>query len=111
MRISPLVVSSLISGPPPPIVANERGQPMIDRRPSGYDARLQWNASPGAIGYRIFWRELWGPDWQHELFVGNVTELVLPNMNIDDHVFGVAAVGAGGHESTITAYVPLPPNY
>ena len=96
---------------PPPVVNTERGQPMLDRRPSGYDARLRWNASPGATGYRIFWREAWGPDWQHELFVGNVTEFVLPQLNIDDLVFGVAAVGAGGHESTVSVYVAPPPNY
>jgi hypothetical protein len=110
-RVNAAAMAALALAPPAPVVANERGQPMIDRRPSGYDARLQWNATPGAAGYRIFWRELWGPDWQHELFVGNVTEYVLPNMNIDDHVFGVAAVGADGHESTITAYVPPPPTY
>ena len=110
-RVNAAAMATLALAPPPPIVTNERGQPMIDRRPSGYDAHLQWNAAPGAVGYRIFWRELWGPDWQHELLVGNVTEHVLPNMNIDDHVFGVVAVGAGGHESTITAYVPQPPNY
>jgi hypothetical protein len=78
---------------------------MLSRQPSGYDARLRWTASPGAAGYRIFWRNAWAPDWEHELYVGNVTEFVLPNKNIDDHVFGVAAVGAGGHESTISAYV------
>jgi hypothetical protein len=111
VRVNAAAMATLALAPIPPVVTNERGQPMIDRRPSGYDARLQWNASPGAVGYRIFWRELWGPDWQHELFVGNVTEHVLPHMNIDDHAFGVAAVGAGGHESTITAYVPPPPNY
>jgi hypothetical protein len=27
-------------------------------------------------------------------------------MNIDDWVFGVAAVDADGHESTVSAYVP-----
>jgi hypothetical protein len=42
--------------------------------------------------------------------VGNVTEIVRPNTNIDDHVFGVAAVGPGGHESTISAYVMAPRN-
>lgn len=50
----------------------------------------------------------WGPDWQHELLVGNVTTIVLRNMQIDDYVFGVAAVGAGDHESVVTAYVSPP---
>ena len=79
--------------------------PMLGRQPSGYDARLRWEASPGAAGYRIFWRRAWTPDWDHELFVGNVTEAVLPNVSIDDYVFGVAAVGPGGHESVVAAYV------
>jgi hypothetical protein len=89
-------------------VNNERGQPRITRAPSGYDANLSWSASPGATAYRIFWREAWGPDWQHELLVGNVTNHILPNTQIDDLVFGVAAVDAAGHESTVTAYVSPP---
>jgi hypothetical protein len=75
------------------------------RAPSGYDAHLQWKASPGALAYRIFWREAWGPDWQHEMLVGNVTEMTLPNTLIDDLVFGVAAVGASGHESLVSPYI------
>jgi hypothetical protein len=37
--------------------------------------------------------------------VGNVTRFQLPNVSIDDYVFGVAAVNADGHESLISAYV------
>jgi hypothetical protein len=81
---------------------------MITRAPSGYDANLKWNASPGAVGYRVFWREAWGPDWQHDLLVGNVTTIVLPNMQIDDFVFGVAALDAAGHESFVSSYVSPP---
>jgi hypothetical protein len=110
-RVNAAAMAVLALAPPPPVVTNERGNPLLDRRPSGYDAHLQWIASPRASGYRIFWREAWAPDWQHELFVGNVTEYTLPHMNVDDWVFGVAAVDADGHESTISAYVPLPANY
>jgi len=105
-RVNAAAAASLALAPPPPSVVNERGQPTITRAPSGYDANLTWVASPGAVAYRVFWREAWGPDWQHELLVGNVTNLVLPNLQIDDYVFGVAAVDASGHESSITAYVP-----
>jgi hypothetical protein len=94
-----------LAPPPPEVRAN-----MLGRQPSGYDARLRWTASAGAAGYRIFWRDAWAPDWQHELYVGNVTEFIMPNKNIDDHVFGVAAVGPNGHESTISAYVAAPRN-
>jgi hypothetical protein len=110
-RVNAAAMATLALAPPPPVIYTPQGQPMLDRRPSGYDARLRWNASPGAAGYRIFWRDAWGPDWQHELLVGNVTEYVLPHLNIDDLVFGVAAVGPAGHESTVSVYVPPPPNY
>ena len=100
-RANAAAMAMLALAPPPPAV----GSNMLGRQPSGYDARLRWTAAPGAAGYRIFWRKAWAPDWEHELWVGGVTEFVLPGMNIDDHVFGVAAVGPNGHESTVTAYV------
>jgi len=104
-RVNAASAATLALAPPPPVVTTERGQPMITRAPSGYDANLRWTASPGAVAYRVFWREAWGADWQHDLLVGNVTTVILPNMQIDDFVFGVAAIGAGGHESFVTAYV------
>lgn len=109
-RVNAAAAASLALAPPAPVVTNERGQPTLGRQPSGYDANLKWAPSPGAAAYRIFWREAWGPDWQHDVLVGNVTELMLPNMQIDDYVFGVAAVGPGGHESVISSYVwpPVP---
>jgi hypothetical protein len=78
---------------------------MLGRQPSGYDARLQWQPSPGASGYRIFWRQAWTPDWEHELTIGSVTEYLMPNVSIDDYVFGVAALDAAGHESLTSVYV------
>jgi len=33
---------------------------------------------------------------------------VLKNVSIDDYVFGVAAVGPGGYESVVSAYVNPP---
>ena len=107
-RVNAAVAATLALAPPPPVVVNDRGQPNINRAPSGYDAHLGWTASPGASAYRIFWRDAWGPDWQHELLVGNVTEATLPNTLIDDLVFGVAAVDAAGHESVVAAYVSPP---
>jgi peptidase M28-like protein len=107
-RVNAAAAATLALAPPPPVVNSDRGQPMITRAPSGYDANLRWTAAPGAVAYRVFWREAWGPDWQHDVLVGNVTNLVLPNMQIDDYVFGVAAIDAGGHESFVSAYVSPP---
>ena len=107
-RVNAASAATLALAPPAPVVTSERGQPQINRQPTGYDANLRWTASPGAVAYRIFWREAWGPDWQHELLVGNATQMILPNMQIDDFVFGVAAVDAEGHESLVTPYVSTP---
>jgi hypothetical protein len=108
VRVNAAGVASLALAPAAPKVVNDRGQPMIGRQPSGYDANLRWNASAGAAAYRIYWRDTWSNDWQHQQLIGNVTQFVLPNVSIDDYVFGVAAVGADGHESLISAYVAPP---
>jgi hypothetical protein len=107
-RVNAAAAAMLALAPPAPRVTNERGRPLLGRQPTGYDARLQWEASPGAAGYRVFWRRAWTPDWEHELAVGSVTEFVLTNVSIDDYIFGVAAVGPDGHESLVSAYVNPP---
>jgi hypothetical protein len=104
-RVNAAALATLGLAPAAPVVVDERGRPLLGREPSGYDARMRWAASPGASGYRIFWREAWTPDWQFERAVGSVTELILPGVSIDDYVFGVAAVDADGHESLVSAYV------
>ncbi|HTV00831.1 MAG TPA: M20/M25/M40 family metallo-hydrolase [Luteitalea sp.] len=107
-RVNVAGVAAMALAPAAPVVTNERGAPQLDRQPSGYDARLRWKASAGAVGYCIFWRDAWTPDWQFERHVGDVTEVVLPDVSIDDYVFGVAAIGPGGHESVVSAYVNPP---
>jgi hypothetical protein len=104
-RVNAAAVASLALAPPAPVVVSERGAARIGRDPSGYDAALRWAASPGATGYRVYWRDTWRFDWQHSRTVGNLTEVVLPGVSIDDWVFGVAAIGPGGHESLVSAYV------
>jgi len=107
-RVNAAAAATLALAPAPPGVLTDRNQPMITRAPTGYDANLKSTAVPGAAAYRIFWREAWGQDWQHDVLVDNVTGVVFPNMQIDDYVFGVAAVDAQGHESFVTAYVTPP---
>ena len=104
-RVNVASLAALALAPAAPIVANDRGQATIGRQPSGYDANLQWTASPGAVAYRIYWRDAWANDWSHSRLVGNQTQITLPGLSIDDHVFGVAAVGADGQESLVSAYV------
>ncbi len=106
-RVNAAGVATMALAPAAPDVMG-RGGPMLGRGESGYDAAMEWAASPGAVGYRVVWREAWAPDWQYEVMVGNVNEWTLPDLSIDDYVFGVAAVGAGGHESLVSAYVRPP---
>jgi hypothetical protein len=69
-------------------------------------------ASPAAVAYRVYWRDTWSNDWQRQQTIGNVTHFTLPDVSIDDFVFGVSAIGADGQESLISAYVspvrPIP---
>ncbi len=107
-RVNAATLAVLGLAPQAPSVSDEQGRPRLDRGPSGYDARLRWKPSTGASAYRIFRRDTWSLDWKAELMVGDVAEVVLPNVSIDDLVFGVAAVGPGGHESLVSAYVNPP---
>jgi hypothetical protein len=104
-KVSVASIAALALAPPAPDVTNERGQAAIGRQPSGYDANLQWKSSPGATAYRVYWRDTWSNDWTDSRLVGDQTQVTLPGLSIDDHVFGVAAVSPEGHESLISAYV------
>jgi hypothetical protein len=98
-RVNAAGVASLALAPPAPDLDFR----MLGRG-GGYDAHLRWRPSPGAVGYRVFWRTAWEPDWEHEISVGDVTEFVLEDISIDDYIFGVAAVGPGGLESLVSPY-------
>ena len=104
-RVNAAGVASLALAPPAPKVTNDRGGNMLSRDPSGYDATMRWNASPGAVAYRIYWRDTWTNDWEHSQTIGNVTQFTLKNVNIDDFVFGVSAISADGQESMVSGYV------
>ncbi len=104
-RVNAASAASLALAPSAPRVTNERGAVLLTRNPSGYDANLQWAVVPGAVGYRLYWRDTWSNSWEHAQVVGNVTQFVLPGLSIDDWVFGVSAIGADGNESLVSAYV------
>lgn len=104
-RVNAAGVASLALAPPAPKVTNDRGGNLLSRDPSGYDAAMRWSAAPGAVAYRVYWRDTWTNDWQHSQTVGNITQFTLKNVSIDDFVFGVSAIGADGQESMVSAYV------
>jgi hypothetical protein len=104
-RVNAAVAMALALAPPAPRITSEQNRPLLGRTPTGYDAHLRWRQSPGAVGYRIYWRDAWSLDWQQTATVGSDTsEHIIPGVSIDNHVFGVAAMGSEGHESLVAVY-------
>ena len=85
--------------------------PGLTRGASGYDAVLRWDQpdpEPDLAGFVVVVRSTTAPDWEREIWVGNVKEFTLKNTSIDQLVFGVKAVDKEGHESPVSAYLLLP---
>ena len=82
-------------------------RPGLTRGKSGYDAALRWanpNPEPDLAGYAVVIRDTTSPVWQREIYVGNVTEYVLPDFSTDDVVIGVKAIDKDGNQSLVSAY-------
>ncbi len=80
-------------------------------RGNGYDAVMHWsneNPEPDFAGYAVVMRKTTSPDWEREIFVGNVSDYTLHNVNIDEVVLGVKAIDKNGDESLVAAYVTPP---
>jgi len=100
-RVNGAALSSLALAPLAPVVAR------IDRGKSGYDAVLRWSQpepEPNLAGYVVMMRATTAPYWERAVEVGNVHEYTLPNVSIDDVVFGVKAVDRSGNESLVAPW-------
>lgn len=87
-----------------------QGGPGLSRG-GGYDAVLRWdhpNPEPDLAGFIVVVRSTTSPEWEREIWAGNVKEFTLKNTSIDQLVFGVKAVDNEGHESPVSAYVLTP---
>jgi hypothetical protein len=120
-RVNAAALANLAQAPPPPDVQREiltgankgRKTPNLSRGKSRYDAVLRWK-DPKPVtdlaGYAVVMRSTAAPFWDHEIFVGKVTEYTIPELSIDDVVIGVKAIDDKGHESLVSAYIaPLYP--
>ena len=65
------------------------------------DVKLEWSKVDGAFGYKVYWRDTTSPTWDHSRYVGDVSEITLDGIVIDNSFCGVSAVGANGHESPV----------
>jgi hypothetical protein len=93
VAVNVATMASLAWAPPPPDSVRIRGAV----RPS---TTLRWSGVPGH-GYRVYWRATTAPQWTHDRWVGDTTEVTLENIVIDNYLFGVAAVGPQGNESVV----------
>ena len=80
-------------------------------RGAGYDAILRWDYSGPSnelAGFIVVIRSTTSPDWEREVWAGNVREFSIKNLPIDQVVLGVKSVDAAGHESPVSAYWTQP---
>jgi hypothetical protein len=114
-RMNGAALASLAIAPPQPITnvtiasGERKGDriPMLSRGKSGYDAAMRWQEDkwPNLLGYSIVVRSTTAPDWEREIWVGNVTSYVMPDVSIDDIVLGVRAVDKDGNSSLVAPYL------
>ena len=114
-RMNGAALASLALAPPQPITnvtiasGERKGDriPMLSRGKSGYDAAMRWEEDkwPNLLGYSIVVRSTTAPDWEREIWVGNVTSYAMANVSIDDIVLGVRAVDKEGNSSLVAPYL------
>lgn len=99
---------ALAPRPPETVPADPRQRPRPGlSRGDGYDAVLRWDYpenDPDLAGFIVVMRSTTAPDWEREIWAGNVREFTLKNTPIDQLVFGVKSVDREGHESPVSAY-------
>ncbi|HEX7117825.1 MAG TPA: M28 family metallopeptidase [Longimicrobiales bacterium] len=98
-------MASLAWAPAPPLGVQLRGA--RDRAP-----RLRWQPldaerSPDLAGYKVYWRSMTAPNWEHSIFVGDRTEYTLEDIIIDNVFVGVASVSRDGFESPVVFPGPI----
>ncbi len=95
-RLNAITLAAMASAPMPPSGVTIGGA-------VSSDTTVKWNVAPGAVGYRVWWRDTTAPIWQHSVLVagGASTQTVLQNVVIDDWFFGVSSISAEGYESPV----------
>jgi hypothetical protein len=70
------------------------------------DSELLWDATPGASGYEVVWRETTAPDWTHAITVGPALTAKI-DLSKDNVFFAVRAVGPDGRRSPAAFPAPV----
>ncbi len=117
-KVNGAVAASLALAPRSPettAIGERNGQRvpqlLLTRGRTRYDAQIRWkhdNPEPDLAGYVVLMRSTTAPYWEREIFVGNVLEYTLPDVSIDEVVFGIKAIDKDGNESLVSPYVQAP---
>jgi hypothetical protein len=117
VRVNAAAAALMALAPEPPVTSFAAGSPAslltLPNRPglsrgAGYDAVLRWSEAdegPDLAGFFVMIRSTTAPDWEKEIWAGNVHQFILKDTPIDQIVLGVKAVDVQGHESPVSAYV------
>jgi hypothetical protein len=116
VRINAAAAALMALAPGPPMtayVSTAAANLALPNRPglsrgTGYDAVLRWTepeAGPDLAGFVVVVRSTTAPDWETEIWAGNVHQFTLKDTPIDQIVLGVKAVDRAGRESPVSAYV------
>ena len=117
VRVNAAAAALMALAPEPPVTSFAPGSPAGALAPtnrpglsrgSGYDAVLRWTEpeeGPELAGFVVVVRSTTAPDWEKEIWAGNVHQFTLKDTPIDQIVLGVKAVDLQGHESPVSAYV------
>ncbi|HJT99420.1 MAG TPA: M20/M25/M40 family metallo-hydrolase [Rhodanobacteraceae bacterium] len=93
-RLNVLTMASLAAAPAPPQGVEIDGAVSTD-------TTIKWRPSPGAGGYRVWWRDTTAPQWDRSRWAGAATSATLKNVVLDDIFVGVSAVSADGYASPV----------
>jgi hypothetical protein len=94
-RLNVVSLAALAMAPAPPEVSIKGAVT--------YDTTLSWKPVAGATGYRAWWRDSLDPNWTHSAMADpGAASIKLTHVNIDDWLFGVAAISADGYESPVS---------
>ena len=93
-RLNAIALASLASAPAPPDGVKIEGA-------VSPDTTVSWSPTPGAAGYRVWWRDTIDPRWRYSRWAAGAGPLTLKGVVIDDWFFGVSAVSADGWESPV----------
>jgi hypothetical protein len=98
-RLNALTLAALAAAPAPPSAVK------VVTTNLDNNTTLKWEASEGASGYEVIWRDTSAPNWEHVKKVGDTTTTTL-DISKDNVIFAVRAVDKAGHRSLPVVPVP-----